>query len=189
MSSSTCAPPSRIPRRTPSLRSSTFMPRTRPRASRSRRFALSSPMRRSPSTARLPPPSAPGNASAMKSGPCSTRSSTASRCSGRSATAPSARLSRGPRLPPRGSRDELCLAAVTGAPERLVQPPEQLDQDLEQDQQDDGHFQEPHTPVARDVEHELQRLAHSVQLLLHGGVAVDQIELGTQLVVNPVHRR
>jgi len=47
-----------------------------------------------------------------------------------------------------------------------VQPPEQLDQDLEQDQQHDGHFQEPHPPVARDVEHELQRLADATGELI-----------------------
>jgi hypothetical protein len=46
------------------------------------------------------------------------------------------------------------------ARERLMQPPEQLEQQLEQDQEHDGHFQEPHAPVARDVEHQLQRLAH-----------------------------
>src|SRR2546425_2506302 len=251
MSSSTCARRSRIRRRTRSLRSSTFMPRTRPRASRSRRFAPSSLMCRSPSTARPQPRSAPWNASATKSGPSSTRWSTVSRCNGRSATAASAPLWRGPWLQRRGSRDDL-LAAAVGRPagpcrrrpgwrllppehglpgdesgravlplptlrsgpgaagrarldrsdtaqdiaakphflrRRSVQATEQLQHDLEQDQQHDGQLQKPHAPVARHVEHELQGLAHALQLLLHRGVAIDQIEFGAQLVVDPVHLR
>ena len=44
-------------------------------------------------------------------------------------------------------------------------------------------------PVARHVEHQLQRLLHAAQLQLQRLVAVDEIELGAQLVVDPVHPR
>jgi hypothetical protein len=65
----------------------------------------------------------------------------------------------------------------------------QGDQQLEHDEQHDGHLEQHQASIARHIQHQLQRLLHAAQLELQRLVSVAEVELGAQLGVDAIHGR
>src|SRR5436853_7807204 len=81
-----------------------------------------------------------------------------------------------------------CVAALPWIHKSNSTPPPQLQQHLEDDEDADEQLEQPHAPIAGHVQHQLQRLLHSLQLLRQRAIAVEQVEFCAQVVVDAVER-
>src|SRR4029077_15540769 len=72
---------------------------------------------------------------------------------------------------------------------RVLSQPKETHDDLESDHHDDRDLEDEHASIPRDVEHQHQRFLNALQLALERRIAIAEVKLRTQVVVDAIHRR